>query len=226
MSELPWRVAVIDSGLDPHSAIRVTAVCRFVDAGTRVTRVEPTADPSGHGTTVAMIIAGAARPVEFLIAQVMNAGGRTTAATVATAVHWALAERARLLQLSLGLSHDRSVLALAIEAAVAAGVVVVASIPARGRASYPAQYPGVIRATGDARCGPDEVSSLGTPAADFGACAVCEIRPGHRARGASIGAAHLARFIVSHIAPAAIPAEVCAELDRLATYRGRERRSG
>jgi len=223
MPERAWQVAVIDSGVGPLPSPGVIRVRRFVDEGDRVEEHEPVADPIGHGTVVAGIIASAAQPVQLFLAQVLNEHGRSTAATLAAAIDWALAQRAQLLHISLGLAHDRPVLRVAIERAIAAGALVVASMPARGAAAYPACYPGVIRATGDARCAKEEISHLGTSAVDFGACPLDRSGLATISRGASIGAAHLSRFIVTHVA-AGRPRPVAWErLIQLATFRGPER---
>jgi subtilisin family serine protease len=225
MPERCWKVAVIDSGLAPQMVLPVRTVRRFLDEGDRVTELDAIADRSGHGSVVAGIITSAPRPIELVIAQVLDHEGRSTAAAVAAAMEWAGTQGAELLHLSLGLHQDRPILRMSIERMVAAGRVVVASSPARGSTVYPAAYPGVIRATGDARCGLHEVSCLGTPEADFGACPVSQ--PGSRpSRGASIGAAHLSRFIVAHVEPGAAAQSVRATLERLAAFHGRERRRG
>lgn len=195
---------------------------RFVDEGERVAEQEPIDDPSGHGSVIAGIIASSPRPIELLIAQVLDRRGRSTAAAVAAAVAWAGTQGAELLHLSLGLREDRPVLRASIEKIVAAGRVVVASSPARGLSVYPASYPGVIRATGDARCRLHEISALGTRQAEFGACATSE-SGGRTSRGASIGAAHLSRFIVAHLAPGEAVESVRGSLERLAAFHGRER---
>lgn len=194
-----------------------------MDEGDRVVEREPVEDPVGHGTVVAGIIDSCARPAQLLVAQVLNERGRSTAATLAAAIDWALAQRAELLHFSLGLGHDRPVLRAAIARAAAAGLLVVAAMPARGAAAYPASYPGVIRATGDARCAREEISYLGVSAVDFGACPVDRSDPARVSRGASIGAAHLSRFIVSHVAAGLPPAATWERLTRLAAFRGPER---
>jgi hypothetical protein len=155
-----------------------------------------------------------------------GAEGRATPAAVAAALSWALAQCGQLIHLSLGLPHDRAVLAQAISRVIAAGAVIVASTPARGMRTYPAAYAGVIRATGDARCGREEISHLATPWADFGACAVHGSPNGHSQRGASIGAAHLTRFILAHLPPSTeLAAAVSRSLVQCAAYRGAERRA-
>jgi subtilisin family serine protease len=226
MPEPVWRVAVIDSGVGPSDWPPVRSSRRFIDKDAQIAEAELAPDPTGHGTVVAAIIASAGVPIELCVAQVVDAEGRATPAAVAAALSWALAQRVQLIHLSLGLRHDRAVLAQAISRVFAAGAVIVASTPARGVRTYPAAYPGVIRATGDARCGREEISHLDTPWADFGACPVHGSSNGHAQRGASIGAAHLTRFILAHLPPTTEPAAaVSRSLERCARYRGPERRA-
>ncbi|MGH8320038.1 MAG: subtilisin-like serine protease QhpE [Steroidobacteraceae bacterium] len=223
MPERAWRVAVLDSGIGPLPVSALMRVARFVLEGDRVVQCPAVDDPVGHGTAVAGIIVSAGRPVELLIAQVLNERGRCTAATLASAIDWALGERVDLLHLSLGLPHDRAVLRTEVSAAIAAGVLVVAAAPARGPTTYPAYYPGVIRATGDARCGGEQISFLDSAAADFGACPVHRGPSGKVARGASVGAAHLSRYIVSHAAAGLTAVQLYEVLVRNATFHGPER---
>jgi hypothetical protein len=223
MPDSAWRVAVIDSGIEASAGVRVRGAQRFTDRGGQVSETEVVADTTGHGTVIAQIIASAEVCVELYVAQVLNAEGRATPAAVAAALDWALASRVQLIHLSLGLRDDRAVLAGAIARVLAAGMVVVASTPARGVRTYPAAYAGVVRATGDARCGKEEISHLATPWADFGACAVHHSPHGRAQRGASIGAAHLTRFMLAHLPPSPEPAAVPRLLERFARYRGPER---
>jgi subtilisin family serine protease len=143
MLERTWKVAVIDSGLAPLIRLPARRARRFVDEGDRVIEVAPTDDHAGHGSLIAGIIASSPRPIELVIAQVLDHQGCGTAAAVAAAVDWAHAEGADLLHLSLGMPQDRPVLRASIGKVVAAGRVVVASSPARGSTAYPAAYPGM-----------------------------------------------------------------------------------
>ena len=224
MRDRRWRVAVLDSGIRPLPPAGVSRIRRFIDAGERVLEGEPVEDPIGHGTVVADIIGAAAGRVRLLVGQVLNERGRSTAAVLAAAIGWALSQRAQLLHFSLGLAADRAVLRAAIGEAVASGVLVIAAAPARGGITYPASYPGVIRATGDARCTDGQISYLGTAAADFGACALHRSRCGTVTRGASVGAAYLSRHIVTHLASGVPAPQAHAALVRLATFHGPERR--
>jgi Subtilase family len=225
MPEAAWRVVVIDSGIEPRARLPLRSARRFVDGGAQVCEADVVPDPTGHGTRIARIIASADVPIELHVAQVLDAEGRATPAAVAAALGWARAQRAQLIHLSLGLRHDRAVLADAIARVIAGGVVVVASTPARGTHTYPAAYAGVIRATGDARCLREEISHLATPWADFGACGEHHAADGRVQRGASIGAAHVSRFVLMHLAPGTAAAAVPPLLTQRAQYQGAERRA-
>jgi hypothetical protein len=122
------------------------------------------------------------------------------------------------------------VLAAAVARAIASGCIIVASMPARGAVVYPAAYPGVIRATGDARCAPGELSCLGP--GFFGACprwtasgpASSGADAGGGVRGgASAGAAWVTRNILSGPNPVTASAVVAA-LTASARYIGPERK--
>lgn len=221
--EPAWRVAVVDSGLRPDAGLRMVAARRFVDEGGAVAEQDVVEDALGHGTRVAQIISWMPQSPELLIAQALDANGRATAAGVAAAIQWSCARGAQLVHLSLGLAQDRVVLARAVEEALRAGLLVVASAPARGALPYPAAYPGVIAATGDARCAREQISVLGRPAADFGGC-VLQAGTEPARGGASIGAAHVTRCIVRYLRPGASAREVRAELAARAAFHGPERR--
>jgi hypothetical protein len=222
-----WRVGLIDScGAAPQA---IGAV-RFTDAGGRVecTATVADADASGHGSRLAALLVRERPGLELLLAQVFGDTRSTTAATVAAAIDWCLSEGCSLLHLSLGLADDRAVLAAAVARAVGKGLPVVASTPARGAPAYPAAYPGVIRATGDARCAPGEISWLAP--ATFGGCPRFEGTASGAtglagvAGGASVGAAAVTHALVAADQPLAADAAI-AMLESQARYRGPERRT-
>jgi hypothetical protein len=188
-------------------------------------------DPVGHGTSVAEVIFGnhsAGHPCELLIGQVLDGRGLTTAAALAAAIDWSVRLGANLIHMSLGLLEDRRSLAEAVAAAANAGCIIVASTPARGPGTYPARYPTVIRATGDARCQCDEISHLHSSQADFGGCPRRAKGLGHAPAagggGASIGAAHVTRFLIEQVVPGLGAADVRVQLGAKARYTGVERR--
>ena len=125
--------------------------------------------------------------------------------------------------MSFGLREDRPSLRMACERALEQGVILVAAAPARGEPVFPAAYAGVIRATGDARCAPGELSFLNTSQADFGG----HVRAGATGvAGASVGcaqvAARAAAFLSAH--PGGSAAQLRTWLAEQASYRGPERR--
>ncbi len=221
------RVAVIDSGIGGLAQRHTAAARRFSDGPDgRVTESDATADLLGHGTMVANIILGAAAPIRFFNAQVMTRDRVTTPAAVAAALCWAISHDVELVNLSLGLSADRSVLRDACAAAIAAGAQVIAAAPARGPRVFPAGYPGVIRVSGDARCGPDDISYLDTDRVDFGACpAVAGQEAGSAGgAGASVATAYLSRQVVKTFRPGDNGEMVRETLRSMARWVGPERR--
>jgi hypothetical protein len=231
-----WRIGLIDScggglksidGAGAGTAVAVADAAAFVDRDGGVECRETVADPTGHGTRIAeLLISG--RPVELLLGQVFTNVGPTSGAAVAAAIDWAVERRAGLIHLSLGLAGDRAVLGLAVQRAIDAGCILVAAMPARGAPVYPAAYPGVIGATGDARCAPHELSALRPWF--FGGCPRLEVASrmanghieGPASGGASIGAAWVTRAIVQE--PALAASAAVAALTARAKYRGPERR--
>jgi hypothetical protein len=219
---MSWRVALIDScGHWPGA----TDAAAFVSDGQRVERRATVADPSGHGSRIAELFTARDQAFELLLAQVFLSKGAASAAVLAAAIDWAAAARAELIHMSLGLEADRAVLAAAVARAAAQGCIVVASTPARGGPVYPAGYANVIRATGDARCAPGEVSCLSPWL--FGGCP--RFAAGGRtddglSGGASVGAAHVTRAILGGPKRNGAGA-VAAALAARACYVGPERRA-
>ena len=213
-------VGIADSGIAGEAAVRVRSARDFVS--TSGAAPGDARDPAGHGSRIASIIAASAG-VELLDARIFDARLRTDARTAAAAIDWLLESGARLINLSFGLREDRAVLREACARAAAAGVLLVASSPARGQPVFPAAYPEVLRATGDARCARGEISWLGSAQADVGA----HVRSlDGEVAGASMGCAHacaaLAAWFYAH--PQGSNAEAIAALRAGARYRGIERR--
>lgn len=216
---------ILDSGIAGEPARRVAAFRCFA-----VNRSEPAADhppPLPHGTEVARIVAALAPEARLLDARIFADRLTTDAGTAAAGLLWLIGMGARVVTLSFGLREDRAALAAACRAAVEAGLVLVAASPTRGPAVYPAAYPGVIRACGDARCCADQISALGGEPADFGACPQpWSEAPESRIGGASFAAAYVAGHAAAFLAeaPDAGPADVVEYLERRAAFHGRERR--
>jgi hypothetical protein len=218
------RVGLIDSGVAADNPGRVSASRAFrAGADDAVGAAEASPDQLGHGTALAQILLAAEPGCVLLNAQVFSDRLSCGAAQVAAALDWLVQQGARLVNMSFGLREDRAVLRSACERAQAAGVVLVAASPARGEPVFPASYAGVIRATGDARCTPGQISWLDTVQADFGG----HVRaPGSAVAGASVGCANVSAAALQIIAknPEVTISALRAGLAARAAYRGPERR--
>ncbi|GCD20485.1 hypothetical protein CTKZ_20470 [Cellulomonas algicola] len=142
-------IAVLDSGVaGAHEDLagRVLTGRDFVDASGANT------DPNGHGTMVAGTAAaignngkgtvGVAYGATILPVRVLDAAGNSTDSRVASGIAYAVQEGADVINLSLGGPGTSQVLFDAIDAAVNAGVVVVAAAGNEGDQvrQYPAAY--------------------------------------------------------------------------------------
>ncbi|CAL93854.1 S8 family serine peptidase [Azoarcus olearius] len=214
---LRLRVGIVDSGCGAAHPLAAAAAFVLTPDGVHQAAAQP--DRLGHGSRVADIVAHLAPSAALCIAQVFDARPATSALQVAAAIDWLVAQGARVINLSLGLRAPRAQLADACARALAAGCVLCASAPALGAAVYPAAFDGVLRVTGDARCGRGEFSALASAQADFGAC-VHPLDAAFRASGASMGCAHLSGHIAAHLAGGgdAAPAALRAWLGAQARY--------
>lgn len=163
-------VAVIDSGIAPHSAIgsRVVARVNLVSSEPGVT-----GDPFGHGTHVAGMIGGAgsvasrvtpaytggsAPAVRFIDVRVLGRTGTGYTSDVLAGIDWAIANRQkygiRVINLSLGHpvaeSYKTDPLCVAVERAVKAGIVVVVSAGNYGLTATGQKVLGGITSPGNA----------------------------------------------------------------------------
>jgi hypothetical protein len=219
------RIGVVDSGHSAAQRVQVVAGLRFSLLEDGLAESDLRDDPLGHGSAVIEAISRRAPAAQMCVAQVFDQRGVTSALQISAAIDWLVTQDVRLINLSLGLRQDRSLLREACAAAVARGVLLCASSPAQGAAVFPASYPQVLRVTGDARCTDEQWSWLDSAQADFAAC-VHGTYPGQS--GASLGCAalsgHIAGYLLEH--PQASNAEVIDWLKQHARYRGPERRFG
>lgn len=212
------RIGVIDSGVQNYQAPQIQAALAFqLQDQAVITRIAQ-ADQLQHGSRIVDIIAHHAPQAQFHIAQVFQQRFTTSALQVAAAIDWLIKQEVQLINLSLGLRHDRSVLQQACQRAVTAGILVCASTPARGEPVYPAAYEGVWRMTGDGRCRHEQWSYLNTIYADYGAYVKSL---DHQVAGASMGCAHLSGHIAQFLQKnqGASPHDIEQYLKQQATFK-------
>ncbi|GAA0784003.1 subtilisin-like serine protease QhpE [Marinobacterium sediminicola] len=225
MSVETIRIGVVDSGCS--DAQQVSESAAFVLADSQLWMAEAEPDRIGHGSRIIDIIQQLAPQAEVLSAQVFHDRFTTTAAQVAAAIDWLVDQGAQVINLSLGLRHDRDSLREACARALQKGVILCAASPARGEPVFPSGYPGVFRMTGDARCEREQISHLETEFADFGAC-VRPLDDSVGQSGASLGCAHLSAHLARYLSQTDAPNLSSARqwLIAQSLYHGPERRGG
>jgi len=210
------KVGLIDSGVSEAQLQLVANQRDFTGNGTVV-------DQLGHGSAIVDRLLSAQVDIEICVARIFADQLLCGVEECAAAVDWLVGLEPSLITMSFGLRRDSRILREACSAAVEAGVGIVAASPAQGQPVYPAHYPGVLRATGDARCGMTEIAWLNSEQADVGGYVG---DPAAGPAGASIGCASVASrlltLIVEH--PGEAFTDVVRLLQETADYRGRERR--
>ncbi|WP_332643932.1 S8 family serine peptidase [Aeromicrobium sp.] len=150
-------VAVVDTGVSgAHQDLkyRVLVGRDFIDPGTSAK------DENGHGTHVAGIIAanaynrlgiaGLAYRAKILPVRVLDERGEGDNAGVANGIIWAAQKGAKVINLSLGSTHNDSAIKAAVAYAQSRNIVVIAAAGNAGcgllgaPTAYPAAYPGVL----------------------------------------------------------------------------------
>ena len=139
------RIVVVDSGVHPlHPHIGGVADGVSVDA--EGTLSDDFIDRLGHGTAVTAAIREKAPQAEILVAKVFDRRLETTAMALVSAIRWAVACKAHLINLSLGTrtAAHAEMLAEAVREARAAGAWVVAAGEHEGVRWLPGTLAGVV----------------------------------------------------------------------------------
>jgi subtilisin len=169
-------VAVVDSGVDAaHPAVgavgRAVALQLDPETGEVTSTEEPHGDLFGHGTACAGIIRRAAPDAVIWSVRVLGRRLTGKGLVFAAGLRWAIAQGARVVNLSLstgrddyfGLFHE-----IADEAAFA-GVVLVCAVNNVPAPTYPAQFSSVISVAAHDGHDPFDLDANPAPPTDFGA---------------------------------------------------------
>ncbi|MBT2187275.1 subtilisin-like serine protease QhpE [Sphingobium nicotianae] len=152
------RVAVVDSGVHPDhphiDASRIDAGVTILADGTIEAGADATLDRLGHGTAVTAAIQEKAPDATCLPVRVFRDGLKTSAAALVTAIRWAVAQEAEIVNLSLGSINatHRDIFARVADEAVAAGILIVAAREANDLPCYPGALPQVLGVAPDWEC--------------------------------------------------------------------------
>lgn len=211
-------VGVVDSGVS--AGFPGLLASRRFDADGGAQAVD---DRIGHGTAIARLLIEHGDGPGLLMAQVFAQTQRCSPEQIAAALEWLVASGAAVVNLSVGLHQAAACLRRACEYAEAAGVILVASAPARGAPVYPAAYAQCIAVSGDARCADQEISWLGSANADFGAHPFL-MPEDNRSGGASYAAARVSGRIARLLAAGTPGTAIGATLRAQCRYHGPERR--
>ena len=156
------KIAVIDTGIDlNHPAF----TNRLVPSTERFDFVNNDAVPQemgtagvdtafGHGTGVAGVIAQVAPNAKIMPLRALRPNGSGDETAVAAAIDWARTRGANIIHMSLGGTTDSTALRTAINSAVNAGIVVVASVgnDNLSGAQFPARYADASAMAGSVTC--------------------------------------------------------------------------
>lgn len=222
---MPVRLGLVDSGIAlTQQTILAAAIDLSAAHGVGTMQSRASDDALAHGTAVANIVLGLAPQVRLLDAQAFGQDRQAEPIRVAQAIEWCVAQRAQVINLSFGLRGDHIALRVACAAAIAEGVILVASWPARGGSVYPAAYPGVIAVCGDARCAENQWSEIETRRL-YGApaCAADGRTPGGASYATARLSGHAARYL--DMQPTANVEGFRAWLTSAAAFHGRECRT-
>lgn len=139
-------VAIIDSGVDashPDLAGKVAASVEARPEGKRVVfETSASGDSAGHGTACAGIIAGIAPDAELYSIRVLGAGGLGDGQSFLAGLEYAISNRFRVINLSLGTTKPQFFAPLhdLLDRAYQAGCVVVAAANNLPQPSFPSVF--------------------------------------------------------------------------------------
>jgi subtilisin family serine protease len=143
------RIGVIDTGWDrtlPDPRVLPGVGLTDPDDDFALLRSDDDHDRLGHGTACADLVLRLAPAASIVPIRVFGGQLETSPAALRAGIDWAAEQSIPLVNLSLGttLEHERAPLLAACERARRGGMLIVASAPNAGAATYPAAFDEVI----------------------------------------------------------------------------------
>ena len=239
------KVAILDTGIDKNHldlAANIKGGVNFVSSNP-AKPADPNKwdDDNGHGTHVAGIVAaqdnaigtvGVAPEAQLYAVKVLNRNGSGYVSGIIAGLDWAVENGMQVVNMSLGTNTDMQALHNAVDAASAAGVLLVAAAgndgdgdPTTNNVDYPAKYSSVI-AVG-ATASDDSVPAWSSDGAEVevsapGAGVLSTWNDGYykSISGTSMASPHAAGTLALMLASGALPADARALLQTTAEDLG------
>ena len=139
----PGKVLIIDSGVGKHYLIPEVTSDRWYDAANGYSQPY---DSFGHGTFCAGRVLDAYPGAELYIANIRNSKGQYCTDAIILAIDWGIEKQVDVITISCGHDREYRPLSRAIERAIDANIIIVASVGNDNRDGiiWPAAHPGVI----------------------------------------------------------------------------------
>lgn len=198
------RVALIDSGINAeHSHVKSIAggISFFLADDGTVHESQDYADELGHGTALAGILRAKVPHAELHAVKIFSDRLGSPIAVLEAGLRWAIDQRIKIINLSLGTNRPehRERLAALVENACTERLILVASSPPGLTDMFPAALPGVIGVAGDDQCGWEEYLHVPNDPIPFRAHPQPRPLPGlsqeRNFRGHSFASAHVSALI-------------------------------
>ena len=159
------KVALVDSGVNAqHSHVGNVAggVHFFLNEENTVQTSPDYPDHIGHGTALAGVVRAKAPQSELYAVKIFTDHLATAFPVLEAALGWAIEQRMKIINLSLGLINvqHRQPLSALVSQAQAANLILIASSPPDRSDVLPATLPGVIGVAADESCAWDEYRAL------------------------------------------------------------------
>ena len=197
----PVKVALIDSGVNAqHSHVEDVAggIHFFLDGNNDVQTSPDYPDQIGHGTALAGVVRAKAPRAALYAVKIFTDHLATSFPVLEAALQWAIDQRMKIINLSLGLinAEHREPLTALVAQAQDAHLILVASSPPERSDVLPATLPGVIGVSADNACAWDEYHTATDDAVAFRAHPHPRPLPGpaqtQNFHGHSFASAHIA----------------------------------